>query len=249
MRTSSATSPRPVRNPPRACSPKQRPRLPCSGNSPTHRQSRAGTHPQRAVAGLVVVDHEADSFSSKPAPQRHERDDGPTPTTPLPSTVSGPSGAAAQPPTEQWLTHPRNSGLQQALYAADQGFETELGPDGGGLTVELADGQAEAYYLADYICSARFPLHAAYTRALTETQLRVYYDWNRVEVASCMTSRGYQPSEPSSFPVYVETYRSGRGLWTPFDAVADPQFTETMADLSAHCTLEPPDEEVFGDLG
>lgn len=138
--------------------------------------------------------------------------------------------------------------VQQSCLA-DQGFETELGPDGGGLTVELADGQAEAYYLADYICSARFPLHAAYTRDLTETQLRVYYDWNRVEVASCMTSRGYQPSEPPSFPVFVETYRSGRGLWAPFDAVADPQFTETMADLSAHCTLEPPDEEVFGDLG
>lgn len=138
--------------------------------------------------------------------------------------------------------------VQQSCLA-DQGFETELGPDGEGLTVELADGQAEAHYLADYICSARFPLHAAYSRDLTEAQLRVYYDWNREEVASCMANRGYEPSEPPSFPVFVETYRSGRGLWAPFDAVADTEFTKTMADLSTHCTLEPPDDDVFGNLG
>lgn len=138
--------------------------------------------------------------------------------------------------------------VQQSCLA-ELGFQTEVAPDADGLTLELADGQFEAYSIADYTCSGQYPLHKAYREELSEEQLQVYFDWNRGVVSACMSELGHQPSEPPSFPVFVEEYRAGRGMWVPFDNVPEAFFTETMTELSKHCELEPKDEAVFTSVG
>lgn len=131
---------------------------------------------------------------------------------------------------------------------ADQGFTTEILPDGGGLSVDLADGQAEAYYIADYICAGRYPLHEVYTSEYTDAQLRTYYDWNTGELATCMGALGYDVPQAPSFAVFIQAYEAGRGLWMPFDEVPEELWQETVADIDEHCQVEPADEAVFGDV-
>lgn len=99
----------------------------------------------------------------------------------------------------------------QQKCLAEEGFTTELDPDGDGLAVTLADGQGKAYLLADYVCQGRYPLHEVYTRDVTETQLRTYFEWNTGELATCMAGLGYAVPDPPSFEVFTATYEAGRG--------------------------------------
>ena len=137
----------------------------------------------------------------------------------------------------------------QQKCLAEEGFTTELDPDGDGLAVTLADGQGEAYFLADYVCQGRYPLHEVYTRDVTEAQLRTYFEWNTGELATCMAGLGYAVPDPPSFEVFTAAYGAGRGMWMPFDDVPDELWMDTVTDVDEHCQVEPSDEAIFGAVG
>lgn len=131
----------------------------------------------------------------------------------------------------------------------EQGFRTELDADGGGLTVQLAEGQAQGYFVADFICGGRFPLHQAYSVGLDRDQLNVYYAWNTGPLADCMTQLGYRVSTPPTFETFAARFDAGRGMWTPFDDLPEEQWHDTVTDVAQDCQLEPDDEDVFGNPG
>lgn len=136
---------------------------------------------------------------------------------------------------------------QQCLL--EQGFRTELNADGDELTVHLADGQAEGYYLADFVCGGMFPLHEAYTTGFDLDQLRVYYEWNSGPLSDCMKSAGYAVSPPPTFETFTAMFDAGKGMWTPFDDVPEELWLSTVTDVAHQCELEPADKDVYGDVG
>lgn len=138
--------------------------------------------------------------------------------------------------------------LVQQQCLLEQGFRTELNAAGDELTVHLADGQAGAFFEADYVCGGRFPLHEAYVTELDRRQIQTYYEWNAGTLSECMTTHGFTVSTPPTLEVFVERYEAGRGLWTPFDEVPEELWLETVTEVAKECQLEPDDEDVYGNL-
>jgi hypothetical protein len=127
---------------------------------------------------------------------------------------------------------------------AEQGFFVEATADG--LHVQLAPGQGDAYFLADYICSGRYPVHEVYTTRLTPEQLAVHYAWTTESVVPCMRGLGFEVPTPPTWESYLEGYTTKERLWYPFDDVLDEQWVETVRTVAASCQLEPDDADVYG---
>jgi len=117
---------------------------------------------------------------------------------------------------------------------------TELG-DGlrfGGIPVE----QDQAFQLARYVCSARYPLDPRMNRPLSPDQLSRLYGFYVGEQLRCIEGLGYEVPDPPTEQTFLETFDSDP--WLPF-RFAMPQALEkgesALAELMQTCPQQPGD--------
>lgn len=122
-----------------------------------------------------------------------------------------------------------------------QGFPSRV--EDGSTVLEFDTAQREAARLAQYVCLSRYPTHETYTRPLSETQQRVFYDWMVEETLPCMQDLGYPAPEPPSFETFSADYERGE-LWFP-----DTELTSLADDMNVimdACQVLPPDDVLYG---
>lgn len=103
---------------------------------------------------------------------------------------------------------------RMAECMTEHGFPATDNGDGG-VRVEVAPGQDEAYDAAIEACQqSQQPPEVS---ELTDAEVRSLYDQS-VEAYECLQQLGYRPTEPVSFEVFLNQYRnvSESAPWSPF---------------------------------
>jgi hypothetical protein len=96
----------------------------------------------------------------------------------------------------------------------------------GGIAYDtVPTAQAEPFALAQYVCSATYPLDPKYNAEPTDDQLRTLYDYRVGTLTSCLEEQGYAIEAPPSFQKFVEN----DGGWSPYDQL----IMSGVFDLSA----------------
>lgn len=152
-------------------------------------------------------------------------------------------------PLERWVGADEQDRVVQACVG-DQGFEVEIG-SGGGLQWEgLPDSQRDAFFLAFWICHARFTEEPKYMVDLTADQYGVLYDyWTQFYVPCLAATAGLDAPEPPSRDVFVaqildESTRDG--AWTPMPDAAQFDTAEAYDAFTAACPQMPPAGDLYG---
>lgn len=125
-----------------------------------------------------------------------------------------------------------------AQCLADEGYTTVNANSDG--SIEWGDiGQAQAFDVARYACSAKFPQDPKYMRPLNDAQLDKLYNYYVGDLTQCLTDLGYKTSAPPSQQVFRETYDSAP--WLPFSEAASQVAgsPELRAELDRECAQVP----------
>lgn len=126
------------------------------------------------------------------------------------------------------------------------GFSAEVDTVGG-WGFEYAQEQEEDATRAEYICMGRYPLAEQYVAALTEAQLRIYYDWQIEEVLPCVANLGYPIPTPPSWETYLAPRADGSNS-NPFffDAGLDPAtIGADLREIMSKCEYIPPSDLLY----
>lgn len=99
---------------------------------------------------------------------------------------------------------------------------------------------------AEYVCFGRYPIEERYTQALDEGQLRIYHAWLVEETLPCMQQLGYPIPTPPTLEVFIATYQASGQLFFLDSALAPGTEAEAMAEVVAHCDVEPPEALLHG---
>lgn len=94
-----------------------------------------------------------------------------------------------------------------------QGFDVELVEDG--LNVTFAGAEGDSYFLADYVCFARYPVHRMYREQLTEAQVRAQFDYLTGPLSTCLRDAGFSPADPPTWESFLASQRGGQDVWAP----------------------------------
>lgn len=118
-------------------------------------------------------------------------------------------------------------------YATDGG-------DGSVRWENVPDAQMEAFEIARYVCSVKFPRDPSEQEPLTAAQLDRLYDYYTGELTDCVRSLGYEVSKAPSREVFRETYATSP--WMPTDdAYAAGLSPEEYSTLAQACSEIPED--------
>lgn len=131
-----------------------------------------------------------------------------------------------------------------AACLEEQGFTVEITAEG--FQVRLANGQGEAYFRADYVCSGQYPLHEGYMSPLTSEQLAVHYKWTTEHLVPCMVENGFDVESVPTWETYRAEFEATQRIWNPFDSRTDEAWLQTVREVQETCQIEPDDEDVYG---
>lgn len=141
---------------------------------------------------------------------------------------------------------PDGWGPAMAECLTELGFPTELLPDGGVRSDEVAAEQREALQVASFTCAATYPVEEIYRTPLNEGQLDRLYDYLVGDLTACLRARGFDvdvTTAPSRL-AFVESYGQPESpaSWSPFSAVvsSDPSEQEWY-DIQKACPQIPTD--------
>ena len=125
---------------------------------------------------------------------------------------------------------------------AEDGFEAEALADGG-IRSEVTGEQGEAYAIAYYTCTIRYPIDPKYLQPLNDDQLAVLYAYTRDVLAPCLESFGLVVPDAPTLEVFVEN--KGVAAWNVYADVPTKVTSDEMwQEISAKCPQYPPD--LFG---
>ncbi len=101
--------------------------------------------------------------------------------------------------------------------------------------------QAEAHELRYYTCLASYPAYDRYYLPFTKDQLRRVYVYYVEEATPCLEALGYAIDPPPSEQVFVDTYYSPAGAWSPYSSAIEQADTagEDWYDVLAVCPQTP----------
>lgn len=128
------------------------------------------------------------------------------------------------------------------LCMEELGFPVE-GPTAGILEWEVSEGQQEAFSLALYTCTARYPIAAEDMAPLDETQMGALYDHWQDETIPCLEALGYAVEQPPSRESFVE----GGVVWDPRESTYESvmldvergRWADEESVYSGDCPTEP----------
>lgn len=122
---------------------------------------------------------------------------------------------------------------------SEEGFSSVRANDDG--SIEWGDiSQVQAFDVARYVCTAKFPRDPKYQRPLTDAQLDRLYSYYVGDLTECLTGLGYQISPPPSQQVFRETYDTDP--WLPIaDAAYQADSPEKWAEIVRTCPQVPDD--------
>ncbi len=121
----------------------------------------------------------------------------------------------------------------------EEGFSSVRANDDG--SIEWGNiSQVQAFDVARYVCTAKFPRDPKYQRPLTDAQLDRLYSYYVGDLTKCLTGLGYQISPPPSQQVFRETYDTDP--WLPIaDAASRADSPEKWAEIVRTCPQVPDD--------
>jgi len=137
---------------------------------------------------------------------------------------------------------PQEVGDVFASCFEDQGFAAEALPDGGVLPAQVPEEQDEALFIAQYVCTAKYPIAEQYRQPPSEDQLRTLYEYYTGQLSDCLIARGYaiDPSEAPSLATFIETYGKV-GAWSPYAIVVESNPTQDQwYETEKACPQSPP---------
>lgn len=112
-----------------------------------------------------------------------------------------------------------------AACMGDQGFAVSVSRDNGLEWESLPVAQAESFALAQFICSATYPLNPKVNVPLDDEQLARLYDYFVNELTPCLEGEGFAVGDAPSLQAFTDDYYSERS-WSPYDAVVSQQSSE-----------------------
>lgn len=123
--------------------------------------------------------------------------------------------------------------------------------DGSGTYFEYPASQEEAFNLASYTCSARYPVEQKYMEPLSDEQARMLYSHYVDVLTPCLEREGYQvDGEPPSVEVFV----ADPTAWDPLTEVEQQLFEDIASgkyasylDFETVCPPAPSDDVLYGD--
>lgn len=123
---------------------------------------------------------------------------------------------------------------------AEDGFEAEALADGG-IRSEVTGEQGEAYAIAYYTCTIKYPIDPKYLQPLTDVQLSRLYVYSRDTLAPCLESFGLEVPSPPTLEVFIEN-DGGMMAWNIYaDVPAKVHSNDLWQEISAACPQYPPD--------
>jgi hypothetical protein len=124
---------------------------------------------------------------------------------------------------------------------ADEGFAKEA--DGSYFTPE---DQKSAFFLAQYVCMAKYPVSPQYLVPITDEQLKIAYDWMIATEIPCLEAEGYVISNVPTQDVFVSTYATRP--FFPYEQVNELLTSNTeVAALEAKCPQWPATSILFAE--
>lgn len=130
---------------------------------------------------------------------------------------------------------------------AEYGFSVQRDEIAGGTAIEVQASQTEAFWTAEYMCAAQYPLAPQYYQHYNAEQLRMLYDWQLDEAIPCLEGLGFTiTEEPPTFEHFYETYASnGYEVWLALFYLDGP----TTNDTEDQCPGRPPTDVFFASNG
>jgi hypothetical protein len=116
---------------------------------------------------------------------------------------------------------------------ANQGWQMTTSPDGT-ISFGYEDSETAAFWVADYVCEARYPVDPRLSLPLNLDQQGYLYAYYIQVLKPCLELFGYAPPSPApTLAEYLDTYESVS--WNPY-GIATTSDWETM---SRNCPAEP----------
>lgn len=122
--------------------------------------------------------------------------------------------------------------------------------DSSGTSFQYPADQQEAFNLASYVCSVKYPVEQKYMEPLSDHQARLLYDHYVEALIPCLEQEGY---EISAAPPSFEVFRADPTQWNPIDEI-EPQLSSDItsgkyasyAAFEQTCPQAPSDELLYG---
>src|SRR5690606_19973409 len=99
----------------------------------------------------------------------------------------------------------------------DQGFHTEVTPDGG-LRFNAPADQQRALHEAQYRCDVQYPIHPRFRQPLTTEQIALLYGYYVDTLRPCLEAEGYEIEQPPSLETFTATLYEDSS-WHPYNSV------------------------------
>lgn len=125
-----------------------------------------------------------------------------------------------------------------AQCLTENGFPSDV--QDGGVRTMVAEGQDEAKAIASYRCSVEYPLDPKYEVSLTESQLKILYEYYTGTLTACLEGLGYFVSDPPSETVFIDRYNTSES-WSPLVDIADSMSPEQWTKANSGCESAPLD--------
>ncbi len=110
---------------------------------------------------------------------------------------------------------PTELGQTMVSCLAEKGMPATSVNGGAGYQLgDVPDSQARAASLAQYECSASYPIHPQYTLPKSSAARAKEYDWMVGTRIPCYRAQGYAISEPPSKEVWIASFTTG-DVWGP----------------------------------
>ncbi|HWK19842.1 MAG TPA: hypothetical protein VNR37_03610 [Microbacteriaceae bacterium] len=123
-----------------------------------------------------------------------------------------------------------------------EGF-TQVGVNAFGDGIDFGEvpaEQEEAFELARYVCTARYPLDPKISRPLDDDQISRLYDYYVGEHIKCLEELGYTIPEPPTRQSFIETYATQP--WLPIQFAAQQARAlgmDAMVEMMRTCPQLP----------
>jgi hypothetical protein len=98
-----------------------------------------------------------------------------------------------------------------------EGFpDVALLPDDG-IQPNIQADQTEAYLLARYACTAKYPIDPKYSVPLSTKQIGAVYEYDVKTLIPCLEKQGHPVPDPPSKATFIDTFATN--LWSPYALV------------------------------
>ncbi|WP_154071848.1 hypothetical protein [Glaciihabitans arcticus] len=125
----------------------------------------------------------------------------------------------------------------------DAGFTDTKATTGG--QVESASSGEEDYDLAQYVCSATFPIDPKYFRPLDEEAIGIVYDYFVDTLVPCLTAQGQTVTPAPTREAFLAGWE-GVPSWNPYGDLPLEVIGQAELDrLISVCPEYPPDEVLY----